>query len=108
MNTATYNLPDLIRGNTLKGFSLALTVTDGGAAVVPSVVNCQIRTQSGRLIHQWPATVTGGTVTLPDVDKNITAGWPAETLNWQLEMTNTYGTFGYVGGTLRVHPEVAR
>jgi len=111
---ATYDFPEIYRGNTVKGPpSLALTVTSGGAAVTPTAVKCQIRTQAGRLVYTWPVTISGDIVVFPDISATETAKWRIDAgadymdLAWQLEMTNTYGTHAYIGGTLRVNREVA-
>ncbi len=114
MNTVTLNLPTdalggivpLIRGNTLPQLTIRLRETAGpGVTIIAE--NCEIRTQGGQLVYDWPATISGDTVVLASVPANTTASWPLGVHNWEAKLTHAYGTYAHIGGTFTIVGGVA-
>lgn len=83
--TATYNRAPLRRGDTLLGWCVDIDIAGVPAQLLSA--RLQLRTGNGRLVHDWPATVDGARILLPDVPAATTASWPVGVLLYDLEVT---------------------
>ena len=83
--TATYNRPELVRGDTLLGWSVTISI-DGYPATISSA-RSQLRTPRNSLIHEFDVIVVGNVVTIGRVLPEVTATWPLDVLEYDLEIT---------------------
>lgn len=82
---ATYNRAPVVRGDTLRGWSVAVEI-DGQPVGIQSA-RLHLRARGGRLVYSWPAAIDGAVVRMADVGAAVTAEWPAESLTYDLELT---------------------
>lgn len=83
--TATYNRAPFRRGDTLLGWGVDIEIAGQPAQLLGA--RLQLRTSNGRLVYDWPATVEGARIQLPDVPAATTTGWPVGVLLYDLEVT---------------------
>lgn len=83
--TATYNRQPLVRGDTLLGWSVA--ITQDGLPVDITSARSQLRYVGGSLVHTFDLQVVGNVVTYADVEAEVTATWPLLPLAYDLELT---------------------
>lgn len=107
MTAVSHHRAAAYRGDTLLGFSVAIAI-DGQPASVSSA-RLHLRTASGTLVHDWPATCAGDLVSLPDVPAATTAKWPTGALEYDLEVTLVDGrTVTWLTGTQPIAPDRTR
>lgn len=82
--SAIYNRRPSIRGDTLLGWSVDVSI-DGEPAQLESA-RLHLCTNAGRVVYAWPAVVVGNRITLSDVPADVTAAWPIGVLEYDLEI----------------------
>ena len=83
--TATYNRPALVRGDTLLGWSVA--ITQDSLPVSIASARSQLRTSRNALLLESVVTVAGNVVSIAQVEAEITATWAIGVYDYDLEIT---------------------
>lgn len=105
--TARYDRKPCLRGDTMLGWSVDITI-DGAPAALDSA-RLHLCTDFGRLVYAWPTAVQGSCVTLATVPAEVTAKWPTGILEYDLEVTLAGGrVVTWLHGTQPVHPDRTR
>lgn len=126
MNIATYDLPDLYRGDTLDPVYLKLkfknpplvpldpstppdATVDPDGTIHPAKVCCQLRDRAGRLLHTFNTQVHAeGTVELGGVASDITALWEPGVYLYDVEFTLPKGRVRtYLKGQIKILGDVS-
>ena len=99
--TATYDRPPIVRGDTLQGWSVAITQDDLPVSIASA--RSQLRQQGGLLVHSFDLEVVGNLVTFEPVPASVTENWPILDLAYDLEVTLADGrVVTWLKGTQRI------
>lgn len=118
METGTYEIPYVKRGNTFLARNIATFTLDDDPVVVTRAL-MQIRDgKTDEVIYEWStegeapnASITGSdnTVTINDVEPSVTRGWPPGGHIYDLEVDfANYGTQTPIGGPIIISADVSR
>lgn len=102
---ATYDREPVIRGDTLPGWSVDVQVNSQPQEIESARLH--LRTSTGRLVYDWPVTVSGSTVFMAPVEHEVTEKWPILALQYDLELTLSDGrVVTWLTGRQPVSPDV--
>lgn len=106
--TATWDMRDIIRGDTIKDVALILKDSLTGLIIVPDSVCCQIRDMQGNLIYQYDVQITAERVLLKGIPSTITSTWSKGVYHYDVEYTLQGVVRTYLKGKRRVLEDVSR
>lgn len=99
------DLPTLVRGDTLDGFSHLYTLDSDGSELSITSARATLKSATGTPFHNWATgtdvTIVGGLVTFGAVQDTLS--FPIGTMNYDVELTLNDGSLKtFVCGKMRV------
>lgn len=107
--TARWDMPSIYKGDTLDGFAITLTMSDGGG-VIPTKVCAQIVDTLGRKVAEWEHSIDGvGRVVFSPIEGDVTSTWRAGKYSYDLEYTDFTGRVRtYLTGGFTVYEDKSK